>query len=218
MKTVIVACRTLEAELRFAMKKTGIGYPVNWMESGLHNVPKELNTRLQSTLDAIIAQRVLIVLGFCGNSIKGIKTGGFEMIIPRVDDCISLLLGSADIRANISAKHAAYFLTEGWLRGERNLWVEYMHALEKYGEEEAQEIAEMMYGHYRTLCLLDNGVEPIEALTEKTKIIAETLGLDQMVIPASISYIENLLTGPWPEDRFLVKTPWESITAEDLHL
>jgi len=217
MNTAIVACKTLEAELRFAMKKTGINHPVMWIESGLHNVPEKLTATLQRILGGVAAQRVLVVLGFCGNSVQGIKAGEFELIIPRVDDCISLLLGSVKVRTGISGKYAAYYLTEGWLRGERNLWEEYRYALEKYGEEEALSIADMMFGNYRTLGLLDSGVEPIRPLIDRTKIIAETFDLKQVVIPATVSYLEELLTGPWVESRFVIKLPGETITADDLY-
>jgi len=217
MNTVIVACKTLEVELRFAMKKTGNNYPVVWLESGLHNVPEKLTATLQRILGSVAAQRVLVVLGFCGNSVKGIKAGEFELIIPRVDDCISLLLGSVKVRTGISDKYAAYYLTGGWLRGERNIWVEYQYALEKYGEEEARYVADMLLGNYRTLGLLDSGAEPIEPLIDKTKIIAETLNLQQVVFPATVSYLEELLTGPWVESRFVIKLPGESITAGDLY-
>ena len=218
MKTVIVACRTLESELLLAMNKNGIAHPVLWLESGLHNSPKKLNSKLQETLNSVRAQRVLAVLGFCGNAVQNIKAGEYELILPRVDDCISLLIGSAKARMEISDKFAAYFLTEGWLRGERNLWVEYQYSLEKYGKEQAQSIAEEMYRHYRTLGLLDSGAGSIASLIEKTKIIAKTLNLEQKVIPATIAYIEELLVGPWPKDRFVFKSPGESITTEDLQL
>jgi len=216
-KTSIVACKTLETELLFVMQKTGISYPVKWMEPGLHNTPEILTITLQKILDGIEAQRVLAVFGFCGNSVQGIKAGGFELIIPRVDDCISLLLGSVKARTDITAKHAAYFLTGGWLRGKRNLWAEYQDTLEKYGEEQAQSVAEMLYANYRTLCLLDSDAEPVDPLVEKTKIIADTLRLEQKVIPATVSYLEQLLTGPWKNDKFLIKAPGELITTSDLH-
>lgn len=217
MKTAIVACRTLEDELNFAINKTGTTYPVEWIESGLHNTPKKLKARLSELLYGMNVERVLLVMGFCGNSIQGIKTGNFELIVPRVDDCISLLIGSLKERNDVSRKHAAYFLTDGWMRGERNIWVEYQYAVHKYGENEAKNIADLMYGHYRTLGILDAGVNPINPLIESTKIIADTLNLEQKVIPASVSYIGQLLTGPWPEDKFIVKGPKEEITDSDLH-
>ena len=216
MDTVIIACKTLEDELALAAEKTGIKLSVIWLESGLHNTPKILKAKLQEALDNVSAGRVLLLMGFCGNSILEIKAGDYELIIPRVDDCISLLLGSVENRAKISKEFAAYFLTEGWLRGERNIWAEYLYSVDKYGEETAKSITETMLGHYRTLGLLDSGATSAAILAEKSKIIAETLGLEQRVIPASTGYIEELLRGPWPEGRFIVKAPGEYITAGDL--
>ena len=66
MRTVIIACKTLEDELNHAIKSTGVAYPVHWIESGLHNYPKKLNTRISELLDRIEADRVLMALGFCG--------------------------------------------------------------------------------------------------------------------------------------------------------
>jgi hypothetical protein len=218
MNTVIVACKTLEAELRYAMEKTGINYTVEWIESGLHNTPKLLTERLQVIFNGIASRRVLVAMGFCGNSVQGVTAGSFELIMPRADDCISILLGSVKARTDISVKHAAYFLTDGWLRGERNLWTEYLYTVDKYGEEEAESIAKMMFANYRTLGLLDSGAESIEQLIEKTKIIAETLGLEQAVFPATTTYLEELLTGPWDESRFLIKAPGETVTSKDLLL
>jgi len=218
MDSIIVACKTLENELNDVIAKTGIDYPVVWLESGLHNTPKILKAKLTEILSEIRADRVLLVMGFCGNSIEGVKTGAYEMIIPRVDDCISLLIGSIKKRLEISNEYAAYFLTEGWLRGERNLWVEYEYTLNKYGEEMAQSIAESLYGHYRTLVLLDCGLCDMGCLLEKTGIIAETFKLKQHIIPATTFYIRQLLEGPWPDELFLRKSPGSEITAEDLRL
>ena len=218
MKTIIVACKTLEDELNEAMGYTGAAYPVTWLESGLHNTPKILKARLAEILASIEAGRVLLAMGFCGNSIEGIKAGNYELIIPRVDDCISLLIGSARKRVEVSNEFAAYFLTEGWMRGERNLWVEHQYAVAKYGEEIAGSIAESLYGHYRTLGLLDTGAGDLGALLNETKIIAETLKLEQRVIPATTVYLRQLLSGPWPESQFLIKNPGCEITLEDLKI
>ena len=218
MRHVIITCETLRNELNDALAKTGISYPVEWLESGLHNTPKVLKTKLDEVLSAVDADRVLLGIGFCGNSIEGIAAGDFELIIPRVDDCISLLIGSVKRRMEISSEYAAYFLTEGWLRGERNIWVEYTYAAEKYGEELAQEMIEMMLGNYRTLGLLDTGVDDISALWDKSEVIAETLNLTRQTIPASTSYLQKLLTGPWPEEEFIVKAPGEKVTMSDLRV
>ena len=214
--TAVICCRTLEEELRMAMKETKVDYPVIWLESGLHNTPDKLHRRLEEEIGKLAPGRVLMAMGFCGNSMAGLGAGESELILPRADDCISLLMGSVARRVAVSQEYSAYFLTEGWMRGERNLWVEYQHSVEKYGEEEAKEIAEMMYAHYRTLALLDTGASSIDSLLESTKEIAETLDLSQQVVPATLSWIKQLLTGPWDSDRFIIVPPGGVISVEEM--
>ena len=216
MKTVIVACKRIEDELEFAMKNTGSSYPVLWVEGELHNTPSKLTDRLNEVIYEADADRVLMGFGFCGNSVRGIRAGKSELIIPRVDDCISLLLGSVKKRMKLSSDLAAFYLTESWMRSEDNLWKEYQASIEKYGEEDAMYIMDTQLAHYRTLGLLDCGAKPLDSFIESTKIIAEIFKLEQLVIPATLSYIEQLLTGPWPECGFLVKPPGVSIEMEDL--
>ncbi len=218
MNTAVIACKTMEDELNYAMERTGSSYPVFWLEQGLHNVPQQLCSAVQAALDSADAGRVLLAMGFCGNSLRGLRVPAVELIIPRVDDCISLLLGSVKRRLEISREYSAYFFTEGWLRGERNIWVEHQHMLETYGEELTEELEKSMFGHYRTLGLLDCGIKPVEPLVEGTKMIAEGLHLTQQVIPASARYLEDLLTGPWPAERFLTVRGETTITDDDMLL
>ena len=216
MKTAIIACETIKDELKFAMRQTGCTYPVAWLEAGLHNVPERLRAAVQTAMDGLTDCRVLLAMGFCGNAIAGIKVTAKELVFPRVDDCISLLLGSVKRRLEISDQYAAYFFTEGWLRGERNIWVEHQHMLEKFGEEITEELEKSMFGHYRTLGLLDCGEKPVEPLVEGTKMIAECLHLQQQVIPASVDYLKELLSGPWPEERFITIAQGEEINGMQL--
>ena len=218
LKTAVIACKTMEDELNWAMERTNSTYPVFWLEQGLHNVPEKLREAVQTALDGAGAERVLLAMGFCGNSLGGLRIPAGELVVPRVDDCISLLLGSVKRRLEVSQEYAAYFFTEGWLRGERNIWVEHQHMLETYGEELTAELEKEMFGHYRTLGLLDCGIKPVEPIVEGTKMIAEGLHLEQRVIPASAEYLENLLTGPWPAHRFLTVRGPRTVTDDDLIL
>ena len=73
MNTAIIACKTIEDELRHAMAHTGTDWPVVWLEQGLHNVPDMLRSALQTALNDVGAQRVLLAMGFCGNAIRGVE-------------------------------------------------------------------------------------------------------------------------------------------------
>lgn len=212
MRTKILACRTLESEIsRVLREENHETIPVIWIESGLHNFPKKLHVRLQEEIDKVTdCDRLLLFFGHCGDAVDGLKSGNFEMVIPKFSDCISLLMGSDERRNAYGRENAAYYLTEGWMRGERNLWVEYQYTVNKYGEEQAKEIAEMMYGHYRTLALLDTGTEPIDQLYDETEEIEKTLNMKRQIVPATVDRLRELLRDSPDPDFFDVVKPGET--------
>lgn len=217
MKTLIVGCRTIENELEKTIQKTGVEYDVVWVESGLHNVPKMLNAAIQDILDKTTGYSLaLLAMGYCGNSLSGLCSSDKILIIPRVDDCISLLIGSYKKRIAVADSASTYFLTPGWLKGERTIWHEYEYSLEKYGKETADSIFEMMLGHYKYLALLDT--DCFDKLAAKAEVmgIARKLKLRYREIPGTLDYLIRLLTGPWSSDDFLVIPPGAVVTTSAL--
>ena len=207
MKTTMIVCETLKDEFLFLYKEMGLKADVKWIESGLHNYTQKLHDRLQQAIDEITeCGRVILVFGRCGDSISNLKNGNFEMIVPKAEDCISLLMGSDERRRDYSREHAAYYLTDGWIRGERNIWMEYLYSVEKLQQELAEN--NTVYCNYRTLALLDTGINPISQLMEKTREIEETLELERKVVPAELTYIRELLTGPWDTTRYEIVPPY----------
>ena len=220
MNTVILCCRTIESELQMAMEQAGVTYPCVWVESGLHNVPAHLTSRLQQELDALDgkADRILMGFGFCGNSVAGLTTGNHQLIIPRVDDCISLSLGSYHRRQELMREDGSYFLTQGWLKGERNIWVEYEYACKRYGKARARDIYHSMLCHYRRLLVVDTGAYDLDKILPTTEMIARELRLRHEVVPGSMDLFCRLLTGPWDADAFLTVEPHTTIQGSDLWL
>ena len=215
MNTVIITCKTLEEELTLAMKNTGLEFPVEYIESGLHERPKKLAEAVLERFEAVKADRVLLCIGQCGNSLIGLSAGDFELIMPKVDDCLSMLLGSTQKKTRLSMEDRAFFLTKGWLKGESTIMSEFKRLCDEYDSEIALEILGDMYANYRTIGLVDTGTSPMDELFEKTEELAGLLGFERKVYPGTTDYIEQLLTGPWNTDRFVIKKPFETITSED---
>ena len=103
MRTCIISCDVVRRELEQVCAELGCTLPVFWTGSGLHNYPARLCERLQEMIEGEAAafDRILLATGFCGDSFCGLETRHTELIIPRTDDCISLLLGSAENRRKI---------------------------------------------------------------------------------------------------------------------
>lgn len=216
MNILVIGCRTLENELTRAMKICGKDYDVQWIDARLHNVKEKLNAALQEILDSAAGyDRILMATGFCGNAITGLRTASAPVTIPRVDDCTSLLFGNC---RNRQEHTGCYFLTEGWLKGESNIWAEYQYSLKKYGERRTALIFRTMFAHYSRISLLDTGCYPIAPSLAQAQKIAEAFSLDCEIIPVTIDYLIRLLNGPWEEERFLTIPPDTVITAGDLSI
>jgi hypothetical protein len=212
MKTVILACNTIREEFEKAAVETGSSHPFHWVESGLHLKPESLRGRLQEELDCLShADRVLLGFGFCGHAVAGLISRDYELIIPKVDDCISLLLGSRENRERCCKSGGIYFLTKGWLEGEFNIWKEYQSVLARFGPDKTERIYRRMLAHYQFLGLIDTGAYELDVLIPLVSEIATTLNLKTRVLPGSDLYLKKLLTGPWTEGDFVIVPPHTQI-------
>lgn len=216
MHTVIIACKTIEKELLAAMEAEGVDYPIRWIDSGLHNVPKQLNARLQQELDSCAgAQVVLLAMSFCGNSVVGLQTHDFQLVIPRSDDCITLLLDSVERRKETKY---TYFLTEGWLRGERNIGAEYEICVRRYGEKRGKRIFDGLFSHYRYLALVDTGAYDADVAQTEAEHMAQKLGLEYRRMSGSLAHLRQLLRGDWTAERFVLIGPNSRLNEADCTL
>lgn len=208
MEPVILACETLRRELEQAMCRTGTALPVFWLPGGAHNVPEKRREQIQSALDKLQGfDTVLLAMSLCGGSLQGLESGNRTLVVPRCDDCITLLLGQ-----ELRRKHpGTYFLTEGWLQGERNIRAEYRHCVEAHGKARAKRIFGRMFAHYRYLALVDT-IPPVPETEALCREIAETLELEYRFLEGSCGWLEDLLARRWHPDRFLTVPPHTTVT------
>ncbi|SMC47433.1 DUF1638 domain-containing protein [Sporomusa malonica] len=216
MGTAILACQTLQDELKLAIRETGVDFPVIYVESGLHNTPELLHQRIQEEINRIDNVDILLLLfGYCGNSLLGVKSDKAKLVLPKVDDCIPLLLGSCEARKNISKEMGTYFLTKGWLDYENNLLREYDRCVTRYGQARTSKIMKIMLGHYKRFMLIDTGAYSVESILPQTREFAERLNLCHEVAPGSLRLLHKLLQGEWDEEFFVLE-PGQSITMHDI--
>lgn len=213
VKTAIIACSTIRPELQAAMTLCQLDYPVFYMDARLHDRPDDLRIAVQAQLESLTGiHRVLMPFGYCGGTTVGLRTGDFELILPRTDDCITLFLGSRENRKAVPDERYTFFLTQGWLDSERNVLAEYNRLCEKYNQKRADRVMRAMYQHYHAIGLVDSGLFPLEPQTQVSEEIAALLRLDHKVLPGTDSLLRQLLLGPWDEARFLRVGPHEEVT------
>lgn len=217
--TIIIACRVLQDELELVFAKLGYSYPCIWIPQGLHNTPELLRGRLQEILDSVShAGRIILCMGYCGNAVLGLKNGSCELVIPRSEDCITLLLGSKDRRRELMEEEGTYFLTKGWIRGGRTIWNEYEHLKMRCGAARAGRLLREMMRNYSRLAVLDTGAYEISEVKDEAGKIAGMLALRCQTVKGTVEYLKELVSGPWPTQRFLTFGAGAVITEEALEL
>ena len=197
------------------MKRRNSTLPVVWIDSGLHSFPNKLNKHIQDTLDQLPGHytTVLLLFGFCGNSMVGIQSRNRTLVLPYVSDCMPIFLGSQKNREE--AGNDTYFFTEGYLSGEQNALTDLAYSRNKYGEDTATYITKTMMAHYKRLAIIDTGTFNIEEVRKRIFPLSELIELPITVVPGNLSIIEDLLDGRWNPSQFLVKPPGEEITFAD---
>jgi hypothetical protein len=209
MNTVILACETLGKELAAALEKTEKQADILWLPGGEHNVPRQRRAQIQAALETCPeGSTVLLAMTLCGGSLEGLDPGSHRLVVPRCQDCVTLLLEPELRRLHPST----YFLTEGWLHGQRNLEAEYRHSVAVHGEHRARQIFHRMLAHYRYLALVDVDAPAPETET-RVRELARVLGLEYGYLQGSTRWLEELLGGVWSPDRFLILQPHTAVTA-----
>lgn len=220
MPTVFIGCRTIEDEINAVFESLAVKRPIYWIESGLHNYPLKLKMRLQEEIDKIVSdipqvKNIVLLFGYCGNSIDGLCSSQAQLVVPEVEDCISLLLGGNDTRLQLNSRAHAYFFTDGWLRYENNIYFEYQHCLKKYGLEKTKRIFKAMLKNYDLLYFIDTGTYDVPKTMEKTLEMAERLNLNQDIIPGTLEIIAKGVLGQW-DHGFLKVPPGKPVKLNNL--
>jgi hypothetical protein len=201
----VITCATVAEELK------ELGVPedsVTVLEFGLHVYPERLRERLQEAIDSVPGDcDILLGYGLCSNAVVGLRSASHRLVIPRVDDCIALFLGSrAEHLARLAEAPGTYYLTKGWVEAQRETIAEYARLVEKYGEERARKVAEVMYKNYTRIVLIDTGNYHMDEYRDFARAMADFLDLDFVEIPGSNRMLEMMLAGEW-EPEFLVVGP-----------
>jgi hypothetical protein len=192
----VIACKVFQGLLEKHLPAS-LADQVNYLDYGLHQVPRKLKTALQEAIDAI-PEPSLVVLGYglCGNGLDGLKSGRHTLLIPRADDCIALLLGSNEAyQEQFSAMPGTYWLSKGWLEAGSNPMVEYQGYVEKYGKSQADWLVNIQYQNYKRLAFVSHGPEDLATYRPMAQKVAEFCarwGMEYEEILGSEDYIRRL--------------------------
>lgn len=206
----IIACATVAEELR--IMGVGDGEMLE-LEFGLHTCPERLKEALQEEIDAVAGNGDIVLgYGLCSNAAVGLTSASHRLIIPRVDDCIALFLGSRQEHLRrLREEPGTYFLTKGWIKAAELPIQDYERLVEKYGPERAMRVARAVMANYRRMVLINTGNYELEECRAAARHMADAMELDYEEIPGSNRMLRKIIAGDW-DSEFVVVEPGEETT------
>jgi len=148
---------------------------------------------------------MVFVYGLCSKGLSGLKSGNKTLVIPRVHDCISLLLGSRErYDQEFGADPGTYYLSKGWIDQKADPYQEYLECVEKYGEENATWISKETYQHYKRVAFIDTNLPDLEEHEQYAKKVADFLAVSYVGIQGQKDFFEQLVGGDWQKNFVIV--------------
>lgn len=204
-KIKLFCCKTMMDEIE-AIKPADLS--VEYIEYALHRAPDKLREELQSRIDSEKEAEVLVfVYGLCSRGLDGLRADNKTLVIPRVHDCISLLLGSRErYEKEFGSDPGTYYLSKGWIDQKADPYHEYRENVDKYGEDNARWISEQAYQHYKRVVFIDTNLPDLGSYLDYSRKAARFLGVEHQSIQGEMDYFQRLVSGNW-QDGFIVVPP-----------
>ena len=213
-RLALIACPAVLGELAEGAAE---GAETRELEAQLHILPDKLKQALRAAVAEADEPGVTIVLGYglCSNAVLGLKTEHATLVVPRVDDCIAMLLGSNEAFSMEAEKErGSYYLAKAYLDECANLVTEHEAMVEKYGPERAEKMMRLLLKHYKRVVLVDTGRYELEPLRERVREVAELYDLAVDEVSGTTRIVDGLVADEWGDD-FVVAPPGHELTLRD---
>jgi hypothetical protein len=213
-RTKIIACATVIEEMLPLLPAKA---DCEVLDFGLHLRPEKLKQTLQKAIDAASEEVDTVVLGYglCSLAVVGLVANDCTLVVPRVDDCIAIFLGSSAAYAEqVRQEPGTYYLTKGWIEAGDTILDEYLRTADKYGKEQARYVMDIMLKNYKRLVYIDTGAAAQERYKAYARRVADHFSLHYEEITGSRALIEKMVFGPWHTD-FIVAPPGKKIAFAD---
>lgn len=210
MSTIILGCSSLKDFIDHAQKKAGTEYPVKYLNRLYHRDPAEMREHVIEALNELDpdVDTVLVSMGFCGGSWDKVKVP-VRVVIPRVDDCVSLLLQTTDEPVSDLKKPDHLYIKD---KDPKNMSFKgiFEHMTKDIDEETKKRYHEDWKRYYNEIDIIETEVYDSRKpeYAETVKIDADWLEAEMKYVPGGTYLLEKLFTGRWDE-QFKVMEPGE---------
>jgi hypothetical protein len=241
VKDIAIVCSVMKNELLELSRDNPNSPEFVFLEQHLHDNPDAMRMKLQEEIDKVTDDYGAIILyyGLCSNGVVGLKSDKHEIIIPRVDDCISLFLGSKKRYAEEFKKNpGTYYLCKGWIEYGSDPYRGYLvvtdqedkipegflkdknrYGNKKYPKDVSRRIFAEMVRNYKKVLLIDNDdIEKVhldyakQMVSFMSEILNEEVSLVE--VKGSKRLLKKLISGSWESDEILRIKPGQEVRQD----
>lgn len=210
MRACILTCSSLTEFVTEAQRRQKTHWYVVEVDRALHAEPEEMQRTVQSMLAQIPTEydTILVAMGFCGGVWSQVLCDR-RMVIPRVDDCVSLLLHTDDQSPPNCKEPGHLYLYETDPTQFSALTLLHGEILDPSLKDlDPNWLRQMWFGNYHSMDIIDTGLndcyseEYVLAAQDQANEIGATLDF----VPGSLGLLEKLVSGRW-DHQFVVAEP-----------
>ncbi len=216
MDTVIFACSSLRSYIYAAQERAGTSYQIIFLDKENHLEPENMKKciidaekRLPDTI-----KNVLVAMGFCGGAFDHISFSR-RFVIPRVDDCVSLMLQKDGIYDPNPKETGHLYMME---QDPEDLSFEKMFQENQTSYEgiSQETLFHMYFDNYTHLDIIDTGLNDCysERYAQKAQDNADLIHAVLDYVEGSNLLLEKLVRGKW-DIQFLIAEPGHTIKHSD---
>ncbi len=216
MGWVVLSCSSLKDYIEAAQKACGTEIPVVYLDKKYHAEPADMKQCILKEERKLPAEvdTVLVAMGFCGGAWDHV-TCSRRVVIPRVDDCVSLLLQKTDEYNPNLKKTGHLYMVE---KDPEDFSFEKMFADQTDIPDgmSREMLFHMYFDSYKWLDIVDTGLTDCysETYVMKAQEIADSVDASLDYVEGGNYLLEKLVSGKWDE-QFLVAEPGHLIRHSD---
>ena len=233
MNNVILACSSLKDHIDAAQKAMGTSWPVVIVDRSNHVEPSQMKDVVRQAIEKLLEEQsagqkgqassgaepltVLVAMGFCGGAWDHVSFP-CRIVVPRVDDCISMLLATDDKAIPNRKEIGHLYLYENDPKDFSALHLirDGGTADEMYRGMSRDDLFRYWFGNYHAMDIIDTGLNPCYEVpyVEAAQKEADAINADLGYAEGSNRMLEKLVSGRW-DDQFVVAEPGKIIKHSD---
>ncbi len=240
----LIGCKIFEREIASVAYNCKNMLDVSLIKQKHHEKPVKLNQLLQEEIDRIDQNAddhsqdtevvdynaILLTYGLCSGTTMGLRSKKYPLVIPKVHDCVTMLLGSRDrfneyyfshpgtFYSSCGYTELAFFKNEEQRRRRLQVWID-RYKGDRARAERVMDMEESLMDNYKAISYIHWDTLPFPEYEEHNRREAEKRNWSYEILPGNNSIFRKLVDGEWDEDLFLVVPPGRTATESfDRHI